>query len=148
MNDSLLNTIWESLSRVFKVTTHAISHHPQDTWDRKAQGSIRVVKEKDTLRFYETGKWVDTDISYTNCLQWGQKEGCITLEHLRYGELHPVFLFSFEKKDEKTLQSVSNHFCGKDVYRATLVFQPSLSLCVEVTGPNKQQTIQSFYSSI
>ena len=70
----------------------------------------------------------------------------VRLEHLRFGEDHPVYLFDLAPLTANSWCSVSPHLCMEDCYSAELQLQwwGLLKRCV-ITGPRKQERIQYEY---
>ena len=69
------------------------------------------------------------------------------LEHLRFGEDHPVYLFDLGPAGEREWRSVSPHLCGEDCYAAVLtVRDDGIVLRWSVDGPRKQEAIEYTYA--
>ncbi len=69
------------------------------------------------------------------------------LEHLRFGEDHPVYLFDLALAGEREWRSVSPHLCREDCYSAVLIVgDDNIVLRWSVNGPRKQETIEYVYS--
>lgn len=139
-----MNTLlafWDKLAGVTQLTF------------REGQGEVIVTKEgSNILIFGEKGAWKDTqgeEINFSNRLRWtlDRKAGVISLEHLRRGEDHPVFLVHLTPSSQHSLSSVSSHFCGKDTYYAKIDMDCyRLCLSWRVTGPKKNEELTYYYT--
>lgn len=132
-----LQTFWEKLSQVQKITIRAQT-------GGEAIGEVKVNKEKpNTLIFHERGRWMEGErIEFSNALRWSLlfDEGMITLEHLRQGMNHPILLFHLAPVGARQLQSIDSHLCQSDCYFGRLELHPhSIHLIVKVLGRNKNQ---------
>jgi hypothetical protein len=120
-------------------------------WDGVGAGSVDVVAPANTvLIFRESGSWQPTGgnpLRFNNVFRWSQIDmDLIRLEHLRFGEDHPVLLFDMAPVRESEWAEVSPHLCGQDCYAAALRLQASgLEFRWMVTGPKKQECIEYWY---
>lgn len=104
------------------------------------------------LIFHEKGVWRNKqgeDLHFSNIFRWtlDRHAGVISLEHLRRGVDHPVFLFHLSPTNQYTLSSVDSHLCESDTYFGELhVDAHSLRLHWRVIGPKKNEEIDYYYS--
>lgn len=137
---------WEQLSQI-KGFTLEVHDHKQFT--RKGQGEVTVQRETpSTLIFYEKGVWEEQKMEFTNTYRWtfDRREGLISLEHLRQGLNHPVFLFHLTASQKNALSSIDSHLCGGDLYFGQLHLNPhGLHLKWRVIGEKKDQEIELTY---
>lgn len=150
----MLLTFWEKLTSVTKLTFHAKSKSKEEKgWNGKGEGEVVNVKDGfNTLIFNEKGTWRGKqggDISFSNVFRWtlDRNAGVISLEHLRLGPSHPVFLFHLAPSGKHSLSSVDSHLCEGDSYSGQIQFDHyNLRLNWRVIGPKKNEEIDYFYS--
>jgi hypothetical protein len=76
-----------------------------------------------------------------------KSQGVITLEHLRFGIKHPVYLFTLVPQDEKTLESQEPHICKEDSYFGKVRCDNHfIQLNWRVIGPKKNEEIDYLYT--
>jgi len=150
----VLLSFWDRLQTVKQFTRIAKSRSLEDNgWNGKGKGDVLVSKPTDTvLVFQERGSWQTKqgqDISFSNTLRWtlDRSTAMISLEHLRHGQDHPVFLFHLIPTNNNLLASVDSHFCEEDVYLATVPWdRHSIRLNWRVIGPKKNEEMEYSYS--
>ncbi len=119
---------------------------------RRGHGEINTRHTHNALIFLERGAWQTssgTSIAYRNKLRWGfhPVSALISLEHLRMGDHHPVFMFYLYPKNDHQLQSVSSHLCGEDTYFGQLNLEKShLRFTWQAIGPQKNENYEYLYS--
>ena len=101
---------------------------------------------------YEKGVWYNdsSPIQFSNVLRWNfdLKENQISLEHLRYGLVSPVFLILLTESGDNCLTSCQAHQCKKDQYHMTLTWNDQgIYLNWNIQGPKKKDLISYFYYS-
>lgn len=149
-----LLAIWKRLGMVGHLVFHAASKSKDDGgWNAEGKGEVSVVREGDTvLIFYEKGTWKDQnsqDIVFSNVYRWTLDRGAkvISLEHLRRGVDHPVFLFHLALDGPASLSSIDSHLCASDAYFGRILFTPEcLKLKWRVIGPKKNEELETFYT--
>lgn len=148
----VLLTCWERLSSAKKITFYA-STKQQHGWDGSGKGEVSVTKvSNNTLIFQEKGSWQKKEgipVNFTNAFRWtlDRLSGVISLEHLRQGPEHPVFIFHLAPSDKATLTSVDSHLCQGDAYFGRIhIDDQSLRLHWRVIGPKKNEEMDYFYS--
>ncbi|HEX7077444.1 MAG TPA: DUF6314 family protein [Candidatus Eisenbacteria bacterium] len=120
-------------------------------WNGAGVGSVVVDSPSvAALTFTETGTWrpvAGAETRFHNVLRWRRVEsGRIRLEHLRFGESRPVFLFDLALDATGSWRSVEPHVCGEDRYSADArVWEWGLHLRWEIAGPRKQAWIDYEY---
>lgn len=141
--NQVLLAFWDRLSQVSAITVHAKS-------GARGRGEVLTVKEGIKLIFTEKGAWDGTKVvAFSNILRWtlDRSAGVISLEHLRRGPDHPVFLFHLAPSGKNSLTSVDSHLCGGDTYFGQIHFdRHSIRLNWRVIGPKKNEEIDYFYS--
>lgn len=150
----ILLAFWEKLMSVTQLTFHAKTKSKEEKgWNGKGQGEVVIVKEGfNTLIFNEKGTWrgkQEGEVSFSNIFRWNldRHAGVISLEHLRQGPNHPVFLFHLAPSGKHSLSSVDSHLCEADTYFGQIHFDRySLRLNWRVIGPKKNEEIDYFYS--
>ncbi len=142
---------WERLKAVKSFTLHAESHAKEETgWNRLGSGEVVVSQENENvILFQEKGTWqMPESMAFSNVFRWtlDRTEGRVSLEHLRRGPTHPVFLFDLVAVGSYHLASVDAHLCGEDVYQAQVVWDSeSIRLSWRVMGPKKNEEVECLY---
>lgn len=150
----VLQAFWEKLMSVKQLTFHAKTNSKDEAgWKGKGQGEVVLTKNgNNVLIFNEKGTWQGkqgVDISFTNVFRWtlDRDAKMISLEHLRRGSEHPVFLFHLTPSGKSSLSSVDSHLCEGDSYFGQIHFdQYSLRLNWRVIGPKKNEGLDYYYS--
>lgn len=149
----LLLTFWEKLSCVKQLNFNAKTKSKQEGgWNGKGKGDVIVKKEGDKVMiFYEKGSWKGEkgeETDFTNVFRWtlDTNAGVISLEHLRRGINHPVFLFHLAPLGKSSLASIDSHLCEGDSYFGQIFGDSqSLRLNWRVIGPKKNEEIDYYY---
>lgn len=149
-----LTLFWNRLSSIqeisFKAKTQSLE---EGRWNGSGKGEVVVTREGlSTLVFHEKGSWKSEsgqEIGFSNTFRWtlNKSEGIISLEHLRRGWNHPVFLINLTPSSSQTLTSVDSHLCAEDLYFGQISFdRHCLHLNWRIIGPKKNETLDYFYS--
>lgn len=149
-----LLTIWKRLGMVGYLAFHATSKSKDGGgWNAEGKGEVEVVPEGDAvLIFYEKGTWKDQnsqDIVFSNVYRWTLDRGAkvISLEHLRRGVDHPVFLFHLALDGPASLSSIDSHLCASDAYFGRIMLEAeSIKLKWRVIGPKKNEELETLYT--
>lgn len=152
----VLLAFWQKLVGVTRLTFHAKTMSKEDTgWNGKGEGEVIVAKDgANILIFNEKGTWQDkqgAEVSFSNVFRWtlDRDVGVISLEHLRRGPNHPVFLFHLVPSGRQSLSSVDSHLCGGDAYFGQVRFDRyNLRLNWRVIGSKKNEEIDYYYSGV
>jgi predicted transcriptional regulator len=150
----VLLTFWKRLMDVTQLTFHAKTKSKEESeWNGKGKGEVVVAREGSyILLFNEKGTWQSKEgieVSFSNVFRWtlDRTAGVISLEHLRRGADHPVFLFHLAPSGEHSLSSVDSHLCAGDSYFGQIHFDHhSLRLHWRVIGPKKNEEIDYYYT--
>lgn len=149
-----LLAFWEKLKTIRHFTRNANSRSRSESqWQGKGQGEVLVSQPSHTvLVFQERGSWDvagGSQIDFSNTFRWTLDHSTcmISLEHLRLGADHPVFLFHLAPSGKNILSSVESHLCEEDAYLATVPWDRySIRLNWRVIGPKKNEEMQSCYT--
>lgn len=117
-----LKRFWEKLLKVQKLTLCA---HSCGKEEKRGEAIVTpLLSDARTLIFQEVGEWDKPKSTFRNRFRWSLdlKNTLITLEHLRYGEKRPVFLFHLKPTSEGRLESLDAHLCGEDTYLGSLTW--------------------------
>ncbi|NGX59290.1 MAG: hypothetical protein KR126chlam3_00438 [Chlamydiae bacterium] len=148
VND-LLKSIWEHMRIVTQMTLIARSRKDQKSaYTRKGKGNVLVEDRGQSLIFQENGTWQKDQGGYQNRFRWSwnRPQGLLTLEHLRFGEANPVFLFDLYATGGNTLESLSPHLHGDDTYFGWMEYKGLfLHLHIRTLGPKKDEKIEYAY---
>jgi hypothetical protein len=150
----VLLAFWDKLIGVKQLTFHAKTLSKEEKgWNGKGQGKVIITKDgSNILIFSEKGTWRSTqggEFNFSNTFRWNldKNAGLISLEHLRRGPDHPVFLFHLSPSGKNSLTSVDSHVCKEDTYFGQIMFDNhSLRLNWRVIGPKKNEEIDYYYS--
>jgi DNA-binding PadR family transcriptional regulator len=150
----ILLTFWERLRQVKQLSFDAKSKSKEELgWVGKGKGEVVVNRDNDNVLIYnEKGTWLNKQgdqVSFTNVFRWtlDRHAGVISLEHLRRGADHPVFLFHLAPANAQSLSSVDSHLCEGDTYFGQIHLDvTSLRLNWRVIGPKKNEEIDYYYS--
>lgn len=148
----VLLAFWERLANIKELTFNAKTKSKEEKgWDGKGKGHVIAEKKGNVLLFQEKGTWQGKKgdvVNFSNVFRWTlDRNACIvSLEHLRRGPDHPVFLFHLAPSGNLSLTSVDSHICEGDTYFGQLFLEPySLRLNWRVIGPSKNEEIDYFY---
>jgi len=150
----ILLNFWEKLITISQLTFNAKSQSKEESGrNGKGKGEVTVTKENhNVLIFNERGSWQGqqgAEVSFSNVFRWtlDRDSGVISLEHLRRGPDHPVFLFHLAPTSQSTLSPVDSHLCEGDMYFGQVHFALNhLRMNWRVIGPKKNEEIDYFYS--
>jgi len=87
-------------------------------------------------------------MAFTNVFRWTADTAgqLLRLEHLRFGEAHPVYLFDLVTASDGVFESSEPHVCREDHYAARMVFdEQTIQLKWAINGPSKAETISYNY---
>ena len=105
-----------------------------------------------TCIFQEKGHWFkegQPETAFNNSFRWtlSLEHSLITLEHLRYGPSHPVFLFHMTVTSPFVLESVDPHLCAADTYLGNILWNPSqIDFHWRIIGPSKNDELMYHYT--
>ncbi|MES2122991.1 MAG: DUF6314 family protein [Chlamydiota bacterium] len=147
---------WKMLTGISQLTFLAKTRSKEEYgWNGKGKGEVGVVREgENVLVFSEKGSWKDREgreVGFTNVFRWtlDRRAALISLEHLRRGPEHPVFLMHLEPSGSNAMSSVDSHLCESDSYFGRLHIDCGcLRLSWRVIGPKKNEEMDYFYSSV
>jgi hypothetical protein len=144
---------WTRLLSVQGLTFEARSHAAPNTgWNGVGKGVVRVEKvDPRVILFHERGTWTQEkslQTTFTNVFRWTADPDArfIRLEHLRFGQDRPVYLFDLVPADVDSLESSEPHICREDLYAARMEFDEQIiQLRWTINGPRKAETISYTY---
>lgn len=150
-----LQSFWEKLVSIQTMCFSAKSKSMGQItgWNGIGKGVVEVKFEEETvLIFKERGSWISEEKKehdFSNVFRWTLQlqQGVITLEHLRFGAQHPVFLFSLIPVDANTLESIDSHVCNDDSYFGQIRCDKHfIQFNWRVIGPKKNEEIDYLYT--
>lgn len=150
----ILLAFWERLHEIKRLCFKAKSQSSENqVWEGKGKGEVTIAKEScNVLIFNEKGFWQNMqgrEVGFSNVFRWtlDRYAGVISLEHLRRGADHPVFLFHLAPCGKHSLSSVDSHLCEGDTYFGQALFDlKGLKLQWRVIGSKKNEEIDYYYS--
>ncbi len=142
--------LWDRLCLVRSLSFTAQSG-ANTGWSGGGAGTVQVqVAGHAVMTFHEQGNWrpaaSEREIRFTNIFRWTRTGEVLRLEHLRFGEANPVFLFDLAQVSEMEWRSASPHVCSEDCYSAVLlVGVDGIVLKWTIDGPRKKEAIEYHY---
>ena len=149
--ENAVTLLWNQLGRVAQLSFFAQSGNGAAGWNGSGEGKVAVSQQAEVIRFDESGHWqtaAGQTLTFRNVFRWSLGPGGdhIQLEHLRYGENQPVFLFDLIAVGSAELQSAEPHHCAADVYTGRLVLDANgFTLDWYIRGPRKDEHIRYRY---
>lgn len=152
--DQVLLSFWGRLAHVHSLVFQAktCSKDKNAGWQARGAGEVNSVLQGEELLFTERGIWKGKEkleVTFHNIFRWGLdcKLGVVSLEHLRRGINHPVFLFHLAPTGNRALTSVGCHLCGSDSYFGRIVFdEKCIQLSWRVIGSKKNERVDYVYT--
>lgn len=147
-----LSELWSHLSSINSLTFTAQSFGSGSGWNGTGVGTVEVESIDDqTLLFHEAGNWSPPEgksLLFSNVYRWcafpEQKQ--LRLEHLRFGNANPVYLFDLQQTAGDHWDSIEPHVCSEDLYTATLRLEnETLHLDWTIKGKTKNERISYLY---
>jgi len=147
-----LAAFWERLTEVTRLSVVAKSRELEEEQRKEGKAVVEVFSPTaTTILFEEKGIWSIeplADTEFTNRFRWtlDRESSLITLEHLRYGASHPVFLFHLTPTKPGVIESVDAHLCGEDTYLGHILWDPkSVVFNWRIIGPKKNTHLVYLY---
>lgn len=153
-SENILELVWARLATVKSLSFSAKTKSKEPGgWQGKGAGEVTVTEEKkDVLIFTEKGSWSginNKEIHFRNVFRWtfDRKAKMISLEHLRRGIDHPVFLFHLVHAGSDLLTSLDAHLCEGDSYFGHMrCIKNALCLSFRVIGKKKNEEMDYYYT--
>ena len=143
--------LWDALTRTRTVRFEA-SDANGGGWSGCGEGTVAAeCPAADVLVFREAGEWQPErggSLAFRNVYRWTRTLGgdAVKLEHLRFGEAHPVYLFDLVPAGAEVWESVASHRCDADDYGARLrLNETGFDFRWEIAGPDKRVVIDYWY---
>jgi hypothetical protein len=150
---NILMKFWGKLATIKQLTFSAKTKSQEKSgWNGNGKGEVVMTKEEENVYiFNEKGSWQGKqgEFSFSNIFRWtlDRQTAVISLEHLRRGWEHPIFLFHLTPSGHSSLASVDSHLCEGDTYFGQLFFDRyGLRLTWRVVGPKKNEIMDYYYS--
>ncbi len=147
-----LLAFWEKLCKVKHLRLTTKSKKGDQKTIQTGIAEVLAIKESPSqLIFQEKGVWIQDSLptsSFSNQFRWTlhADDGLISLEHLRYGQNLPVFLFSLSCTGMGTLESIDAHLCGQDTYLGHILWDDkNIHFHWRVIGQNKNDELHYEY---
>lgn len=147
-----LTSLWDRLTAVTMLAFTSQSFNSDSGWNGTGTGYVKVeTTDARSMLFHENGLWSPqegTSLQFTNVFRWTSlpDESRLRLEHLRFGNAHPVYLFELEQTGETVWKSIEPHVCSEDLYTASLRLEnKTLHLDWTVKGVTKNEHIAYLY---
>lgn len=143
-----MNKLKQSLLKVksLRFTSETLE---KTGWSGSGNGIVNVKSHGEIIRYDESGSWLNSNsktFGFKNTYRWTFEENHVKLEHLRFGEKDPVFLFNLIPKNEYFWTSECPHKCKLDDYNAQLeIKEDQILLNWSVVGPEKNERINYWY---
>jgi hypothetical protein len=146
-----LQAFWERLGQVQQLSFSAKERHGEAQSTKIGKADVIVISNPSSYVFQEKGTWFHDklpDTGFSNSFRWtlDLNASLITLEHLRYGPAHPVFLFHLTPTHSHILESVDAHLCADDTYLGNIVWNAQgIDLHWRIIGPHKNNHLIYHY---
>ncbi len=148
-----LISFWEKLSQVKELQTSATLKEKEIPSTQSGRAEVTVTSPSPTtLVFQEKGSWISNQApptTFSNSFRWTLdiNASLITLEHLRYGATHPVFLLHLTPTKPGLLESVDAHLCAQDTYLGNIEWDAhSIDFAWRIIGPHKNNQLLYRYT--
>ena len=148
-----LLAFWNILTKIKNLSFSVKSRQGQEQSTKIGKAEVQVIApEPFILIFQEKGYWFKDQIpetSFNNSFRWtlDLQTSLITLEHLRYGLTHPVFLFHLTPTKPFMLEAVDSHLCAEDSYLGSILWNPSyIDFHWRIIGPLKNDDLTYHYN--
>lgn len=147
-----LTQVFKKLKNVGTLSLQTTSRIGKNVETKKGHALVLAqAKADDEIVFIEKGSWdlgPGPATSFSNTFRWTlhRDRALIALEHLRYGENHPVHLFDLKLSKPNLFESQVAHECGADTYVGRLHWSSQgMELAVRVLGPGKNILLEYVY---
>lgn len=147
-----VSRLWEQLGGISQLSFVARSGNGTAGWNGSGTGTVLVQQHPGVIVFRESGSWqtaTGQNLTFRNVFRWtlDPRGGHTQLEHLRYGEKQPVFLFDLIAMSDTALASAEPHRCVADIYTSRLLLHShGFSLDWYIQGAKKDEHICYQYS--
>ncbi|MBX9924359.1 MAG: winged helix-turn-helix domain-containing protein [Rhabdochlamydiaceae bacterium] len=143
---------WERLHHVKQLSFSTRSKILGKQETKNGLANVTVKKSSNTIIFQEKGYWICNTLpehTFSNCFRWtlDKYNGYVSLEHLRYGIDHPVFLFHLTPTRPFVLEPVDAHLCREDMYLGNILWNSKqIDFHWRVIGPSKNDYLEYRYT--
>ena len=144
---------WTFLQTVRHLSFSVKSKQRGGMTSKMGRAEVQIISSSPTVCiFQEMGYWLKDQMPETtfhSSFRWtlDTKATLITLEHLRYGASHPVFLFHLTPTKPFYLETVDAHLCVEDSYLGSILWSSStMHFHWRVLGPFKNEELIYSYS--
>jgi hypothetical protein len=151
---TILDPMWDRFRHIRFCTFISQSNSiPATGWSGSGRGVVTVeAPSPEVLLFRESGIWhpaAGGSLRFHNVYRWTRQQESVRLEHLRFGEEHPVYLFDLVPDSDGVWVSLTPHLCRQDTYAARLRQESDrLTLSWTVLGPVKEEAIEYTYAPV
>jgi hypothetical protein len=144
----------ETLLQIQSFFFQATTTKDSQGWNAQGNGMVTVSNPENNIIIFEESGFLSLpnqqkQLKCHNTYRWTfETPERIKLEHLRFGEENPVYLFHLVCQDDHTFSSICPHICDKDLYTAHLQLSPRRIILVwEIEGNTKNERIEYHYST-
>ena len=128
-------------------------HNHEEAKQNEGRGRVEVIRgQEGCLLLKERGSWkqpCNQTINFYNSYRWSfdNEHSVLSLEHLRYGQSNPTFLFHLVPSGDMELTSRDLYACENDTYFGQLYYKANF-LCFHwrTIGIHKNEDIKYYYS--
>ena len=144
---------WDILSQIRHLSFSARSRKEEESLTKIGKATVEVVTPSTSeIVFQEKGHWFQDQVpetAFNSSFRWTlDTQAClITLEHLRYGSTHPVFLFHLTPTKPFMLEAVDAHLCAADTYLGSISWSSAhIDFYWRIIGPSKNDELVYRYT--
>ncbi|MES2200453.1 MAG: DUF6314 family protein [Chlamydiota bacterium] len=147
-----LLAFWELLRTIKQLSFSVTTKQGEEQYTKVGKAEVVISSPSPSILIYsEKGYWFREEMpesTFNNSFRWtlDLKNSLISLEHLRYGPLHPVFLFQMTFKKPSVLEAIDSHLCASDVYLGYILrSKTGFDFYWRIIGPAKNDRLTYRY---
>ncbi len=144
---------WDHLIKINQLSFSAKSREGESHMIKNGKAEVLILMPSPSICiFQEKGFWLQDqtpETAFNNSFRWtlDTTASLITLEHLRYGLTHPVFLFHLTPTKPFMLEAVDAHLCAADTYLGSILWNAThIDFHWRIIGPLKNDELMYHYT--
>ncbi len=148
-----LQRFFTRLSKVRSLKIEAFFYENEKEEQKKGQAHVEVICQgRHKLVFHEKGQWLlpqFSELIFKNAFKWtfNPLAQLISIEHLRYGEDQPVFLFDLTSDKSGHLESINTFSQLNELHFASIHWtKKQIHFQWRIIGNKKNDLLHYYYS--